>query len=84
MNNKSGWFYVGEGLLRYRDEGGWTEHFLEAESVRGFDGPPPPPGVSRETKFNAVGAATSLERGSGVGVLARTRRLARRGRQRGR
>lgn len=84
MNDKSGWFYVGNGLLRYRDESGWTEHFLEAESVRGFDGPPPPPAVSDEARIDEVLADPSLDVGREVGLRTRARRLARRGRQRGR
>jgi hypothetical protein len=84
MNDRPGWFYVGDGLLRYRDEGGWTEHFLEAELVRGLDGPPPPPAVALETRIAEVGAANSLESGRGIGVPERSRRLIRRGRQRGR
>ena len=83
MNDKAGWFYVGDGLLRYRDEGGWTEHLLEAESVRGLDGPPPPPVDSRETRTDEGEASSSLKARRGVGVRARTGRFARRRSQRG-
>ena len=82
MNDKAGWFYVGNGLLRYRDEAGWTEHFLEAESVRGFDGPPPPPVGSDETRIDEIPEPAGLESGRGVGLRTRARRLGRGGRQR--
>lgn len=42
-DNGRGWFYVGDGWLRYRDEHGWSGHYVSADSVRGFDGPPPGP-----------------------------------------
>ena len=82
MNDKAGWFYVGDGLLRYRDEAGWTEHFLEAESVRGFDGPPPPPVGNDETRVDVVEATPSLESRKGGGLQIRARRLALGGRRR--
>ncbi|MER7072525.1 hypothetical protein [Terrabacter sp. NPDC000476] len=38
-----GWYYAGEGLLRFRDEHGWTSDVLLAEDIRGLEWPPPPP-----------------------------------------
>lgn len=43
MGKQPGWVYVGDGWLRYRDTEGWTEHYLEAEAVRGLDWPPVAP-----------------------------------------
>ena len=39
-----GWYYVGKGQLRYRDEHGWTDHYVDANDIRGLDWPPPRPG----------------------------------------
>lgn len=38
-----GWYYAGDGLLRFRDEHGWTSNVLLAEDIRGLEWPPPPP-----------------------------------------
>ena len=39
-----GWYYVGEGQLRYHDEHGWTDHYVDTNDIRGLDWPPPRPG----------------------------------------
>ena len=41
-----GWYYVGEIRLRYLDEDGWTDHYVDTDDIRGLDWPPPCPGES--------------------------------------
>ena len=43
MDKRPGWYYMADGRLRYHDENGWTEYFLDFEQVRAMDGQPPPP-----------------------------------------
>lgn len=44
MNDKpAGWYYVGDGKLRYRDDYGWTEFYLDATDPRAQHWPPPRP-----------------------------------------
>lgn len=80
MNSKTtGWFYVGEGLLRYRDERGRSGHYLEAESVRGTDGSPPaPPAFTYESGFDEAAVAASQPSDGGVSLRIRAPRLTRR------
>jgi hypothetical protein len=39
----AGWYYVGDGKLRYRDDYGWTEFYLETTDPRAQSWPPPAP-----------------------------------------
>ncbi|XGX79503.1 hypothetical protein LQK93_02316 [Terrabacter sp. BE26] len=53
MNDKpAGWYYVGDGKLRHRDNHGWTDFYMETADPRTLDWPPPDPktllGVVRE------------------------------------
>jgi hypothetical protein len=44
MNEKRpGWYYVGDGKLRYRDDYGWTEFYMETSDPRAGRWPPPTP-----------------------------------------
>ena len=44
MNDKpAGWYYVGDGTLRYRDDYGWTEYYMDTKDPRAQDWPPPKP-----------------------------------------
>lgn len=44
MNDKpAGWYYVGDGTLRYRDDYGWTEYYMDTKDPRARDWPPPMP-----------------------------------------
>lgn len=43
MAKRPGWYYTAEGRLRYHDENGWTEYYLDFDQVRNLEGPPPPP-----------------------------------------
>ena len=44
MNDKSaGWYYIGDGTLRYRDDYGWTEYYMDTKDPRAQDWPPPKP-----------------------------------------
>jgi len=38
-----GWYYVGRGQLRYRDEVGWTAYEMDTRDVRAAEWPPPTP-----------------------------------------
>lgn len=40
---QAGWYYVGEGKLRYRDDYGWTEFYMDTDDARVQDWPPPKP-----------------------------------------
>ena len=39
----AGWYYVGVGKLRYRDEYGWTDYYLATTDPRAQSWPPPTP-----------------------------------------
>jgi len=39
----AGWYYVGDGKLRYRDDYGWTEFYMETSDPRAKKWPPPTP-----------------------------------------
>ena len=44
MNDKpAGWYYIGDGTLRYRDDYGWTEYYMDTKDPRAQDWPPPQP-----------------------------------------
>ena len=68
MNNRPGWYYTQDGRLRYRDESGWTEHYLDFDKVRTMQGPPPPPQtmleqvLARQAELTAQGSRRSRRR----------------------
>ena len=39
----AGWYYIGDGTLRYRDDYGWTEYYMDTKDPRAQDWPPPKP-----------------------------------------
>lgn len=39
----AGWYYVGDGKLRYRDDYGWTEFYMDTTDPRAQSCPPPKP-----------------------------------------
>jgi hypothetical protein len=39
----AGWYYIGDGRLRYRDDYGWTEFYLSTKDARAQKWPPPTP-----------------------------------------
>ena len=39
----AGWYYIGDGKLRYRDDYGWTEFYMETKDPRAQRWPPPTP-----------------------------------------
>ena len=44
MSDKTaGWYYVGDGKLRYRDDSGWTDFYMDTSDPRTRDWPPPAP-----------------------------------------
>ena len=44
MNDKpEGWYYVGDGKLRYRDHYGWTDYYMDTSDPRAREWPPPAP-----------------------------------------
>ena len=42
-DKEAGWYYVGDGKLRYRDDFGWTEFYMDTADPRARDWPPPKP-----------------------------------------
>ncbi|GAB3886538.1 hypothetical protein [Terrabacter terrigena] len=42
-NTEPGWYYVGKGQLRYRDEVGWTAYEMDTRDVRAAEWPPATP-----------------------------------------
>ena len=42
-HTEPGWYYVGKGQLRYRDEAGWTAYEMDTRDVRASQWPPPTP-----------------------------------------
>jgi hypothetical protein len=71
MSDKpAAWYYVGEGRLRYRDDYGWTEFYLDASEQAGMSWPPPAPGeVLRELEIAEASQTSEAMR------LARKRSL---------
>ncbi|WP_330476074.1 hypothetical protein [Terrabacter sp. C0L_2] len=43
MDKSSGWYYVGDGKLRFRDDYGWTEYYMDTSDPRAQTWPPPAP-----------------------------------------
>lgn len=43
MEKPAGWYYVGDGKLRYRDDNGWTDYFMPTTDPLAAKWPPPPP-----------------------------------------
>ncbi len=39
----AGWYYVGDGQLRYRDDYGWTDFVMDTNDPRALNWPPPTP-----------------------------------------
>ena len=39
----AGWYYVGDGKLRYRDDYGWTAFYMDTTDPRAQSWPPPAP-----------------------------------------
>jgi hypothetical protein len=39
----SGWYYIGQGKLRYRDDHGWTDYHMSTDDPRTREWPPPSP-----------------------------------------
>ena len=74
MNDKhAGWYYVGDGKLRYRDDYGWTEFYMDTTDPRAAEWPPPDP--------DALLRKIRAEEARGIEVLPRKRKLFGRGRQ---
>ncbi|MGW5240249.1 hypothetical protein ACWEOW_15065 [Monashia sp. NPDC004114] len=61
----AGWYYVGDGKLRYRDDYGWTEFYMDTTDPRAEKWPPPTPKTmlqqvrEDEAKRSAEAAARS-------------------------
>ena len=72
----AGWYYIGDGMLRYRDDYGWTEYYLDTEDPRAEDWPPPKPKTMlqqlREDEA-ARSAAAATHRGSRLSIFGRRR-----------
>ena len=76
-----GWYYVGRGQLRYRDEVGWTAYEMDTRDVRAAEWPPPTPSEML-ADLRASGSDEASRRLSrGLRRLRRTSRSA--GRHRG-
>ena len=79
MNDKpAGWYYVGDGTLRYRDDYGWTEYYMDTKDPRAQDWPPPKPKtlLQQLREDEATRAAASAHRGSRVSTIFGRRRKA--------
>ena len=50
LRRKPGWYHVSGGALRWRDENGWTEHYLHYEGGPVSPWPPPPPSTSPDAE----------------------------------
>ncbi len=70
MHKQTGWLYVGDGWLRYRDADGWTDQYLSAELVRGSDWPPPAP-ATRSQDLSPRGTDDSAGRAAPPSPCAR-------------
>lgn len=58
-NTEPGWYYVGKGQLRYRDEVGWTAYEMDTRDVRAAEWPPPTPAeLLQELRANGAGQAS--------------------------
>jgi hypothetical protein len=58
----AGWYYIGDGQLRYRDEYGWTEFVMDTNDPRARDWPPPTPRTMLQQVRDAEAARESQHR----------------------
>ena len=42
-DKEAGWYYIGDGTLRYRDDYGWTDFYKDSDYPRAKNWPPPKP-----------------------------------------
>lgn len=71
-----GWYYVGGGQLRYRDEAGWTAYEMDTRDVRAAEWPPATPAEMLQ-ELRASGPTRSSRRFPGaMRRLSRTARIA--------
>ena len=77
MNDKpAGWYYVGDAKLRYRDDYGWTEFYMDTSDPRAREWPPPAPRtLTQELSQMAASGRKHIRRPLLTALLARGRRL---------
>ena len=75
----AGWYYVGDGTLRYRDDYGWTEYYMDTKDPRAQDWPPPKPKTMLQQLREDEAARSSLNGRAAHGGRLNT--LLRRGRK---
>ena len=69
----AGWYYVGAGKLRYRDEYGWTDYYLATTDPRAQSWPPPTPRTMLQQVRDAEAARSALQH-KRLGFFGRWRR----------
>ncbi|WP_147068254.1 hypothetical protein [Terrabacter aerolatus] len=77
MSDKpAGWYYVGDGTLRYRDDYGWTDYYMDTKDPRARDWPPPKPKtlLQQLREAEAARSLAAAHRGSRVAMLFGRRR----------
>ena len=75
----AGWYYIGDGTLRYRDDYGWTEYYMDTKDPRAQDWPPPKPKTMLQQLREEEAARPSPGRHAAPGGRIQT--LFRRGRK---
>ena len=73
----AGWYYVGDGKLRYRDDYGWTEFYLSTTDPRAQSWPPPTPTTMLQQVRDEEAARSSDKSGTTRRFLGRPRRAKR-------
>lgn len=68
----AGWYYIGDGKLRYRDDYGWTDYYMDTSDPRAREWPPPAPRTllqephEDETAWSSAPRARRANRMSGL------------------
>ena len=70
----AGWYYIGDGKLRYRDDYGWTEFYMETKDPRAKKGPPPTPKTMLQQVREEEAQRSAETKGQSGGLFGRSRR----------
>ena len=70
----AGWYYVGDGKLRYRDDYGWTEFYMDTTDPRAQSWPPPTPRTMLQQVRDEEARRSVQESSRRRGFLRRNRR----------
>ena len=70
----AGWYYIGDGKLRYRDDYGWTEFYMETKDPRAQKWPPPTPKTMLQQVREEEAKRSEEAKAHSGGLFGRSRR----------